>query len=75
MWLWRAFDLGPIVTFATGILVGLLIPSENWVAIGIVILVGALHQGIIRTGEFDRGRPSLRGIIGEARPDPVGHRD
>jgi hypothetical protein len=40
--LWRAADLGPIVMFATGIIVGLLIPSKDWPAIVTVIVTGAL---------------------------------
>jgi hypothetical protein len=44
MRLWGGADLSPIVTFATGVIVGLLIPSKDWVAIVIVIIAGALLQ-------------------------------
>jgi hypothetical protein len=45
--LWRAADLGPIVTFATGIIVGLLIPSRDWPAIVTVIVTGALLHRMV----------------------------
>ena len=45
--LWRAADLGPIVTFATGIIVGLLIPSSDWPAIVAVIVTGALLHRMV----------------------------
>ena len=44
---WRALNLGPIVTFATGVVVGLLIPSEDWVAIVAAIVIGAVLQRIV----------------------------
>jgi hypothetical protein len=45
--LWRAADLGPIVTFATGIIVRLLIPSRDWPAIVTVIVTGALLHRMV----------------------------
>ena len=45
--LWRAADLGPIVTFATGVIVGLLIPSSDWPAIVAVIVTGALLHRMV----------------------------
>lgn len=42
-------DLGPIIRFATGVVVGLLIPSEDWPAIITVILVGVVLETIVRT--------------------------
>jgi hypothetical protein len=45
--LWRGAHLGPIVTFAAGIFVGLLIPSADWPAIVTVIVTGALLQRIV----------------------------
>jgi hypothetical protein len=45
--LWRGYDLGPIVTFATGIIVGLLIPSRDWPAIVTVIVTGALLHRMV----------------------------
>jgi hypothetical protein len=45
--LWRAADLGPILTFATGIIVGLLIPSSDWPAIVTVIATGALLHRMV----------------------------
>ena len=45
--LWRAADLGPTVTFATGIIVGLLIPSRDWPAIVTVIVTGALLHRMV----------------------------
>ena len=45
--LWRAADLGPIVTFATGVIVGLLIPSSDWTAIVAVIVTGALLHRMV----------------------------
>jgi hypothetical protein len=47
--LWRAGDLGPVITFATGVVVGLLIPSDNWPAIITVIVVGVALQKIVKT--------------------------
>jgi hypothetical protein len=44
---WRAADLGPIVTFATGIIVGLLIPSRDRPAIVAVIVTGALLHRMV----------------------------
>jgi hypothetical protein len=46
--LWHAADLGPIVTFATGVIVGLLIPSKDWVAIVMVIIAGAVLRRIVK---------------------------
>jgi hypothetical protein len=45
--LWRAADLGPIVTYATGIIVGLLIPSSDWPAIVAVIVTGTLLHRMV----------------------------
>ena len=45
--LWRAADSGPIVTFATGVIVGLLIPSRDWPAIVMVIVSGALLHRMV----------------------------
>ena len=44
---WRAAELGPTIGFTTGVLVGLLIPSRDWVAIIIVIFAGALLQTLV----------------------------
>ena len=45
--IWSALALGPIVTFVTGVLVGLLIPSRHWVAIVAVIVIGAVLGRIV----------------------------
>ncbi|MGH7987708.1 MAG: hypothetical protein ACREQX_15685 [Candidatus Binataceae bacterium] len=43
--LWRAQGLATLVTFFTGIMVGLLIPSSDWPLIIAMILTGAvLHR-------------------------------
>ena len=44
---WRAADLTSLVTFLTGIIVGLLIPSRHWPTIITVIIAGALLRAII----------------------------
>jgi uncharacterized SAM-binding protein YcdF (DUF218 family) len=46
--LWRAADLGPIITFVTGIVVGLLIPSADWLAISTVIVAGVVLRTIVK---------------------------
>jgi hypothetical protein len=46
--LWRAVNFGPLITFTTGVLTGLLIPSENWPAIMVVILAGTVLRRITR---------------------------
>ena len=46
--LWHASDIGPVVTFTTGVIVGLLIPSRNWVAIAFVIAAGVVLRRIIK---------------------------
>jgi hypothetical protein len=46
--LWRGADLGPTITFATGIITGLLIPSRDWPAIIIVIVSGVVLQRIVK---------------------------
>jgi len=47
--LWRAGDLGPVITFVTGVVVGLLIPSYDWPAIITVIVGGVVLETIVRT--------------------------
>jgi formate/nitrite transporter FocA (FNT family) len=45
--LWCTANLAPIVTFATGIVAGLLIPSGDWPAITTAILAGVvLHEAV-----------------------------
>jgi hypothetical protein len=58
--LWRVADLGPIITFATGVVIGLLIPSENWPAIITVIVVGVVLEMIVKTIDRPwRERPEI----------------
>jgi hypothetical protein len=47
--LWRVADLTPVITFASGLMVGLLIPSEDWPAIITVIVAGVVLQTIVKT--------------------------
>lgn len=47
--LWRVADLRPVITFASGVVVGLLIPSEDWPAIITVIVAGVVLQTIVKT--------------------------
>jgi hypothetical protein len=47
--LWRAGDLGPVITFVTGVVVGLLIPSYDWPAIITVIVGGVVLETIVKT--------------------------
>ena len=47
--LWRAAELGAIITFVTGIVVGLLIPSADWLAISMVIVAGVVLRTIVKT--------------------------
>jgi hypothetical protein len=46
--LWCTANLAPIVTFATGIVAGLLIPSEDWPVITTVILVGVVLRRVVK---------------------------
>jgi hypothetical protein len=46
--IWRNAEFGSIVAFVAGVLVGLLIPSREWVAIIIVIFVGAVLQSLVK---------------------------
>jgi hypothetical protein len=59
----RALDSESIIAFGTGVLVGLLIPYGNWLAIVIVIVVGALHQRLMKIPDRkpDRDKTVLRG--------------
>ena len=47
--LWRAGDLGPVITFVTGVVVGLLIPTHDWPAIITVIVAGVVLETIVKT--------------------------
>lgn len=47
--LWRAGDLGSVITFGTGVVVGLLIPSDDWPAIITVIVVGVVLKKTVKT--------------------------
>jgi hypothetical protein len=47
-WLWRVADVGAVITFVTGVLAGLLIPSEDWAAIFTIIVVGVVLRRITK---------------------------
>jgi hypothetical protein len=57
----RAADLASIITFATGLIVGSLIPSEDWLAIITAIVAGFTLQSIVNW--IDRKRAECSKIV------------
>ena len=54
----RAADPASSITFATGLVVGLLIPSEDWPTIITVTIAGVILQSIVKRIDRKRGEPS-----------------
>ena len=54
----RAADLASIITFATGLIVGSLIASEDWPAIITAIVAGVTLQSIVKW--IDRKRANVQ---------------